>query len=338
MLRFLPCLKGEFGKKGMDSLGRRKRRTFFARKWMGRSLFIYILLTLPCILVILFPFGFLERAALSASESSRSSKRGITAAMEEKCMNLIQSSIKEYEDIYSLDPLFVLAVIKAESHFRKYTISSVGAAGVAQFMPVTAKGMGMKVFLPSYYTAAWQELKIAGRYYREAEEIVAKISFKESEEYNRKQALEMIPYRKLATQHREKANRLFQRYKEELLAQVEDASDEELMEIDQRFIISIAVDVCVKLLADNAMRLERPDAREIASAYNAGLGRVLEFQGIPFIEETVTFQNRVINYYREYLSRSSFDSSSSQFSKEDSVGFDLDVAIDIMNPREWGRN
>ncbi|TES86698.1 hypothetical protein E3J95_01325, partial [Candidatus Aerophobetes bacterium] len=77
---------------------------------MGRPLFIYILLTLPCILVILFPFGFLECAALSASESSRSSKKGIASAMEEKCMDLIQSFIKEYEDIYSLDPLFVLAV------------------------------------------------------------------------------------------------------------------------------------------------------------------------------------------------------------------------------------
>ena len=130
----------------MDSLEGKKKRPFFAREWMGRPLFIYILLTLPCILVILFPFGFLECAALSASGSSRSSKRGIASAMEEKCMDLIQSFIKEYEDIYSLDPLFVLAVIKAESHFRKYTISSVGAAGVAQFMPVTAKGMGMKVF------------------------------------------------------------------------------------------------------------------------------------------------------------------------------------------------
>lgn len=301
----------------MDNLGRGKRKIFLSRARIGNSLFILVLLTAVCVLGDLWPFGFLEGTALSASESSSSSAKSI-AAMEEKCMKLIQSSTREYEDIHSLDPLLVLAVIKAESHFQKYSISSVGAAGVAQLMPVTAKGMGMKVFLPSYYTAAWEELKIAGDYYRKAEEIAAKISFRESEEYNRKRALELIPYRKLATQYQEKANKLFQRYKEELLTQVEDASDEELEGIDQRFVVSLAVDVCVKLLADNARRLERPDAREIASAYNAGLGRVLQFQGIPFIEETVTFQNRVMNYYREYLSKRPFDSLFSQSSKANS--------------------
>jgi len=216
-------------------------------------------------------------------------------------MKLIQSSIKEYEDIHSLDPLFVLSVIKAECHFRKYTISSVGAAGVAQFMPITAKESGMKVFLPSYYETAWQELKTARGYSQKVQEALGKISFREPREYNRKRASEVILYRELATQHQEKANQLFQRYKQDLLAQVEGASDEELMGIDQRFIISLAIDACVKLLAENARKLESADIREIASAYNAGLGRVLEFQGIPFIEETVIFQNRVMNYYRQYL-------------------------------------
>jgi len=231
-------------------------------------------------------------------------------------MKLIQSSIKKYEDIYSLDPLFVLSIIKAESDFQNYALSPVGAAGVAQLMPVTAKEMGMKVFLPSYYEIAWQEQKTALGYSRKVQEAVGKIGFRESEEYNRKRAYEMIPYRTLATQHQEKANQLFQQYKEDLLAQVEDASDEELMEIDQRFIISLAIDTCVKLLADNARRLNNGDVREIASAYNAGLGRVLEFQGIPFNEETGVFQNKGINYYRQYLMGNPLDSPSSQFSKK----------------------
>jgi len=196
-------------------------------------------------------------------------------------MKLIQSSIKKYEDIYSLDPLFVLSIIKAECHFRKYTISSMGAAGVAQLMPITAKEMGMKVFLPSYYETAWQELRTALGHSQKVQEAVGKIDFRESKEYNMKRASEVISYRELATRHQKKANQLFQRYKQDLLAQVEDASDEELMEIDQRFIISLAIDTCVKLLADNARRLNNGDVREIASAYNAGLGRVLEFQGIP---------------------------------------------------------
>lgn len=295
----------------MDDLGRRKRKISFSRKWMRSSLFIHIFLTLLCILAILRLFTLPGGATFSSSESSRilcqrknfsSSSNGHTISpLEGKYLKFIQSSIKKYEDIYSLDPLFVLSIIKAESDFQKYTISSVGAAGVAQFMPITAKESGMKVFLPSYYQIAWQEQKIANGYSRKVQEALGKISFRESEEYNRKRAYEMIPYRTLATQHQEKANQLFQRYKQDLLAQVEDASDEELMEIDQRFIISLAIDTCVKLLADNARRLNNGDVREIASAYNAGLGRVLEFQGIPFIEETVIFQNRVMNYYRQYL-------------------------------------
>ena len=123
-------------------------------------------------------------------------------------MKLIQSSIKKYEDIYSLDPLFVLSIIKAESDFQRYAISSVGAAGVVQLMPVTAKEMGMKVFLPSYYDIAWQELKIANGYSRKVQEVVGKIGSRESEEYNRKRAYEMIPYRILAIHHQEKANEL----------------------------------------------------------------------------------------------------------------------------------
>ena len=310
----------------MDDLGRRKRKISFSRKWMRSSLFIHIFLTLLCILAILRLFTLSGGATSSSSESSSSlgqiknfssSSNGHTISpLEGKYLKFIQSSIKKYEDIYSLDPLFVLSIIKAESDFQKYTISSVGAAGVAQFMPVTAKELGMKVFLPSYYEIAWQELRTARGYSQKVQEAVGKINPGESEEYNRKRAYEVIPYRILAFQHQEKANQLFQRYKQDLLAQVEDASDEELMEIDQRFIISLAIDTCVKLLADNARRLNNGDVREIASAYNAGLGRVLEFQGIPYIEETVVFQNRVMNYYRQYLMKNSLDSPSSQFAKK----------------------
>ena len=310
----------------MDDLGRRKRKISFSRKWMRSSLFIHIFLTLLCILAILRLFTLPGGATSSSSESSSflcqrknfsSSSNGHTISpLEGKYLKFIQSSIKKYEDIYPLDPLFVLSIIKAESDFQKYTISSVGAAGVAQLMPITAKEMGMKVFLPSYYEIAWQELKTALGYSQKVQEALGKISFRESKEYNMKRAEEVISYRKLATRHQEKANKLFQQYKEDLLVQVEDASDEESMGIDQRFIISLAIDACVKLLADNARRLNNEDIREIASAYNAGLGKVLEFQGIPFIEETVIFQNRVMNYYRQYLMGNPLDSPSSQFSKK----------------------
>ncbi len=310
----------------MHDLGRRKRKISFSRKWMRSFLSSHIFLTLLCILAILRLFTLSGGATSFSSESSSSlgqiknfssSSNGHTISpLEGKYLKFIQSSIKKYEDIYFLDPLFVLSIIKAESDFQKYTISSVGAAGVAQFMPTTAKESGMKVFLPSYYEIAWQELRTVREYSQKVQEALGKISFREPKEYNRKWASEVILYRELATQHQEKANQLFQRYKQDLLAQVKDASDEELMGIDQRFVIPLAIDACVKLLAGNARKLESGDAREIASAYNAGLGRVLEFRGIPFIEETVIFQNRVMNYYRQYLIGNSLDSPSSQFAKK----------------------
>ena len=58
----------------------------------------------------------------------------------------------------------------------------------------------------------------------------------------------------------------------------------------------------MRLLAQ-IQRAVGDDLRMIAAAYNAGLTRVLKEGGIPFMEETVRFQNRVMRYYREYRGR-----------------------------------
>ena len=221
---------------------------------------------------------------------------------EEEYLELIRSSIEKYKEIYPLDPLFVLSLIKAESNFGKYEISSSGAAGPAQLMPFTANELGMKVFFPYYYQIALDERKMAVEYYRKAEEAAKRISFKNTPEENEKLSLQVKLYREIGSWHEDQANSLFWRYKEELLSIVNGKTDEELMDIDQRFIIPLAIDVCVRILANNAKRLNG-DEREIASSYNAGLSAVINAGGIPFINQTVTFQNRVMRFYREYLSK-----------------------------------
>lgn len=47
--------------------------------------------------------------------------------------------VERYAAKYQLDPLLVLAVIKEESMFARYAVSSAGARGLMQIMPSTAK-------------------------------------------------------------------------------------------------------------------------------------------------------------------------------------------------------
>jgi len=219
---------------------------------------------------------------------------------EEECLELIECSIQKYGNIYPLDAFFVLSIIKAESDFGKYEVSSSGAAGLAQLMPLTATEMGMKVFFPYYYQIAIDERKMAAEYYRKAEAAASKISFKNLSGENERLSFQIKLYREIGTWHEDQANSLFRHYEEELLSMVDGKTDEELMHIDQRFIVPLAIDACVKILANNAGKLNG-DKREIASSYNAGLGAVISSGGIPFINQTVVFQNRVMRFYRKYL-------------------------------------
>lgn len=59
-----------------------------------------------------------------------------------------EEEINKYSQIYDLDPYIVLAVIKEESHFDTSAKSSVGAGGLMQIMPDTAKFIAKKYSIP----------------------------------------------------------------------------------------------------------------------------------------------------------------------------------------------
>lgn len=210
--------------------------------------------------------------------------------------------LKEINNItkrYPLDPLFVLALIKAESGFDQWAISSVGAAGPAQLMPQIAKELGMRVYIPSWYKDAWKKINIAERYSKEASEKLAKISYKKRWRKNKKLAMEAMQNLILADRYREEAREIFDKYRTTLFTKVNGKKDEKLSTIDERFVVSKAIKTCMRFLAENAQILGE-DWRVLASSYNAGLTKVLKSGGIPFLEETVTFQNRVMQFYKEY--------------------------------------
>ena len=56
---------------------------------------------------------------------------------------------------YPVDPLLFFALMRQESGFAPKSVSPVGAVGLTQIMPGTAKDLGMmNVFMPSYLDEA----------------------------------------------------------------------------------------------------------------------------------------------------------------------------------------
>ena len=77
------------------------------------------------------------RASLAANSSSR-------IADKVKLMSMINENILTASAKYHLDPDLIRAVIKQESGFNPYSISSSGAQGLMQLMPETADALGVE--------------------------------------------------------------------------------------------------------------------------------------------------------------------------------------------------
>ncbi|HJX34512.1 MAG TPA: transglycosylase SLT domain-containing protein, partial [Desulfatiglandales bacterium] len=76
-------------------------------------------------------------------------------------IGMIETVLKKYgEEMHDVDPLLFVAIMKKESEFNSLAISPMGAAGLTQIMPSTAKEMGMNnIFLPEYYNDALSLVK-----------------------------------------------------------------------------------------------------------------------------------------------------------------------------------
>jgi len=207
----------------------------------------------------------------------------------EPYLPIVRNSVHRYRHIYPVDPLLVLALIKHESNFQERALSPMGAAGLMQFIPSTARSIGLSPVISgndyergkSARRSSYDLLSRAIRQMKEGQFSLMKDSTERWRNISRK------------------ANRLLNAYEETIRRTISEKSNEQLKRIDQRFVPSLAIPAGVKYLSKMLDR-RNGDFREALSAYNAGPANVGKYGGIPPFEQTVRYQNRIINTYREY--------------------------------------
>lgn len=187
------------------------------------------------------------------------------------------------------DPLLFLALIRRESNFDCFAVSSAGAAGLTQMMPATALGLGIKnVYNPDYLGEAGslldQERKARGQ--------AMAALYRMSEGNSLECAVEARGLMQRAMDLCQQREKLYVRYRNELL---ESRADDRLnpaisIEFGYRYFCSL-------------LKEHGGDVSLALAAYNAGSSKVKDFGGIPPFGETVRFRNRVLEYYRDYLKR-----------------------------------
>jgi soluble lytic murein transglycosylase-like protein len=69
--------------------------------------------------------------------------QGVTPSVLKQRAKSHTPIIKQIAHLYKVDHQLVKAIISVESCFDKYAVSSVGAKGLMQLMPLTAKSMGV---------------------------------------------------------------------------------------------------------------------------------------------------------------------------------------------------
>jgi len=199
----------------------------------------------------------------------------------------IETAIERNKDIYPVDPLLIAAIVKVESSSNAHAVSWVGAAGLFQIMPETAKEYGFNVHITDDFKNGWKEWR---QYIRQNS--IAERYFHQNN-FERARRMEIS-----SDEHHRKATRFFDRYKKDLLNKIKGKSQEEILEIDQRFHIPFAIDFCIETMAKN-LRASNGDLRVAIAAYNAGLGAVRKYKGIPTYSQTVIYQNKVMNAYNK---------------------------------------
>lgn len=193
------------------------------------------------------------------------------------------------KEIYEVDPLLFMALLKKESDFDPFAVSWVGAAGLAQIMPRTAKGLGMdNIHVPKYYLKAESLIKQE----REARDTALSALFRIDESNKEKYARQARKWMQSSLDLAGEREKLFSRYRRDLLKKM----------TDDRLQPDKAIQYGFRYFA-RLMKEQGGDISLALASYNAGPHRVKKYKGIPPFSETVGFRNRILKYYEDYRDR-----------------------------------
>jgi hypothetical protein len=188
---------------------------------------------------------------------------------------------------YPVEPLLFMALMRQESNFNPREISRVGAVGLTQIMPKTARDLGMKnIFEPQYFYEAGKLMERERSLRRSAIALVKKIN-EENRSQNAKRARKLM---QISLDCRNKRMKVYARYKRDLLKK----------DMDDRLDPRKAIEYGFKYFS-SMMKMQKGDISLALASYNAGPHRVKKYGGLPPFTETVGFRNRVLKYYRGYL-------------------------------------
>ena len=82
---------------------------------------------------------FLSFNSISAEKEIIQYMQTQNTKLSTKDAQLIYKNVLYYSNKYEIDPVLVFSVMKTESHFKHSTVSSAGAKGLMQLMPVNFK-------------------------------------------------------------------------------------------------------------------------------------------------------------------------------------------------------